>query len=271
MRIWAVRPAMTRSAAKAFLAGALLLLTACAGNAQGTTTTAATTSSTGSTSTTSTTAPTSTTASSTTTSSTTTTQPTSTTTLPGEPIDLFAKEGDVLAVVGVAFDDVLNVRAAPGADQPILAKLDSLEDNVIATGRARQLSRSIWYEVTAQGVKGWANIRFLAFIGGTDDTTASLVSQLGGTPAARTMLELGMLVARAGASEDPPSDIVMSAAPTVGDLGKVTYDVIGLGDDAVYGVRLRVFGQPTAEGFSLKAVEATLLCGRGVTDEGLCP
>ena len=68
---------------------------------------------------------------------------------------------------------------------------------------------------------------------------------------------------------DPPSDIVIVVAPTVGDLGTVTYDVVGLGDDSVRGLRLLVFGEPVSDGFSLKSVERTLLCGRGLF-EGLC-
>ena len=48
--------------------------------------------------------------------------------------------------------------------------------------------------------------------------------------------------------------------------------VVGLLDDAQLGWRLHIFGQPTAggEGFSLKSVEATAFCGRGVTEDGLC-
>jgi len=57
----------------------------------------------------------------------------------------------------------------------------------------------------------------------------------------------------------------------VGDLGDTTYDVIGLGDDAQLGWRLHVFGTPSesGEGFFLKSIERTLLCGRGVSD-GFC-
>jgi hypothetical protein len=52
----------------------------------------------------------------------------------------------------------------------------------------------------------------------------------------------------------------------------VTYDVVGLGDDAVFGFRLHIFGEPTENGeaFSLKSVEATSLCGRAVTADGVC-
>jgi hypothetical protein len=174
-------------------------------------------------------------------------------------------------VVGVAFDDVLNVRAAPGIDQAIVAMLDPLEAGVTALGNTRQLPNSFWYEVEFGGVTGWASAAFLAYLGDTTDQTALLVADLGATPEAETMLDLGRIVAEALASEEPASRIVVSVAPTVGDLGEVTYDVIGLGDDALFGIRLHVFGTPSegGEGFSLKSVEQTALCGRGVS-EGLC-
>ena len=48
-----------------------------------------------------------------------------TTTLAGVPIDLGPASGDVLAVVGLAHDDVLNVRAAPGAFNPIVDTIEA--------------------------------------------------------------------------------------------------------------------------------------------------
>ena len=84
-------------------------------------------------------------------------------------------------------------------------------------------------------------------------------------------IRIGMIVAETLASDEPPSRIVMSVGPTVGDLGEVTYDVVGIGDDAVRGFRLHVFGTPDegGEGFVLKSVEQTVLCGRGLSGE-LC-
>ncbi len=199
--------------------------------------------------------------------STTTTKPP----LGGEPIEIGPVEGDVLAVVGVEYDDVLNVRELPGTNQAIVTTLPPLFDDVVAEGEAWQLSRSIWVKVTANGVTGWVNLSFLAYLGVTDDVTSALIAQLGTTPVADTMLELGMIVAEASASEDPPSRLAVVKAPTVGDLGEVTIDVIGLGDDAVHGVRLVVFGTPSDGGFALKSVEQTTLCARGSTGEGLCP
>ena len=206
----------------------------------------------------------------TTTTTSTTEPPPTTTTLPGDPFDFFFQAGDVLGVVGVAFDDVLNVRDVPAGS--IVGTLDPLADDVVAVGNARLLPTSLWVEVTGGGATGWASSRFLAYLGLVTDDTSIVVNGLGGIPAAETMLDLGLLVAEFFASEEPPSDIVVSVAPTVADLGEVTYDVVGLGDDALAGLRLHVFGTPDegGEGFSLRSVEVTALCGRGVTPDGLC-
>jgi len=216
-----------------------------------------------------------TTTSSTTTSSTTTTTPTTTTTttLPGEPIDLFPEAGDILAVVGVSFDSELNVREAPGTEQPVVVRIPPLTDDVVATGQERQLPDSIWYEITFGDVTGWASSAYLAWIGETIDSTSAVIEAIGETPRAETMLDLGLIVAQSQSVEEPESRIRVARSPTVRDVGEVTYDVIGLGDDALFGVRLTVFGTPddSGESFTLKTVESTALCARGPATDGLCP
>jgi hypothetical protein len=192
--------------------------------------------------------------------------------LTGQPIDLFVEEGDVLAVVGVADDDELNMRAKPGTDQAVLAALAPTADDLTATGRARQLPSSIWFEVQADGLYGWVSSAFVAYLGGVDDATAEYLAAQGGTaPSAETMSELGLLVAEWFASDDPPSTIVQTVGPTVGDLGEVTYDVVGIGDDAVRGFRLHIFGaeEQPGDGFGLRSIERTTLCTRGLAGE-LC-
>jgi hypothetical protein len=242
------------------LSVALLLIGACGGS--------------GTDSTTTTQAPT--TSASTTTGSTTSTSAATTTTsaedLPGEPIEFGPAAGDEIAVVGVAHDDVLNVRAAPGTDSEVLAELAPTATGLIATGRARSLPESIWFEVEVEGVTGWVSSAFVGYLGLTDDATAEVIEALGETPGAETMLDLGLIVAEVMSSDEPPSRIVMSIAPVVGDLGEVTYDVVGLGDDALGGVRLHVFGDPAegGEAFVLSNVERTFICSRGVTDDGFC-
>ncbi len=186
--------------------------------------------------------------------------------LPGEPTSTRAPKGAVLGVVGVAHDDVLNVRAQPGMTD-IVTTLAPTADDVVSEDEGRQLPGSTWWKVTANGRTGWVNARYLAYLGWVEDITASVVRQQGGYPTASTMRALGRTVAETLASADPPSTIVMSVAPTVGDLGEVTYDVVGVGDDALAGFRLQVFGAPDGDGFDLKSVEATVLCARGLTGE----
>ena len=190
--------------------------------------------------------------------------------IPGAPIDLFAKDGDVLAVVGVADDDVLNVRGNPGTDQPILGTVGPADTDLVSTGRARLLTESIWYEISVDGVDGWVSASYVAFIGGTDDATAEFLAD-GGPVSADTMTDLGRAVAERFASTEPPSRIEQTVAPTVGDLGEVTYDVVGIGDDAVLGYRLKIFAtvDEGGEPFTVRTIERTSLCSRGLTGE-LC-
>ena len=197
---------------------------------------------------------------------------TTTSELAGEEMEAFGPvAGTVLAVFGVAHDDVLNVRAAPGTDQPIVAELDPLEDRVTALGHTRQMTSSIWYEIEVGDNTGWAASRFLFQMGGTDDLTSLVVERAGAYPEAETMLALGVEVAKVLADPEA-STFVMSVPPSMGDLGEVTYDLAGLGDDSLWGWRLHVFGAPTegGEGFSLKSVEATIFCIRAVDDGGSC-
>ncbi len=198
--------------------------------------------------------------------------PTPSAALPGVPSDFGPPAGGTVAVVGVAFDDELQVRAGPGASSPTVATLGPTA-TARATGNNRMLSnQSLWFEVETAGVTGWGGAAFLLGLGSTDDITARVISMLGSRPSALNMTALGRIVAKSQASRDVPSRIIMVVAPTVGALGEVTYDVLGLADDSIGGLRLHVFGQPTAGGFRLKSVEATSLCRRGFGPPGeLCP
>lgn len=252
---------------------AATLVAACGGSAEeGTTTTSVPETTTTTVATTSTTtAPTTTT----TIAGTTTTVSASTTTagsggLPGEPIEFGPVAGDTIAVVGVAHDDVLNLRAGPGADQGILEGIPPLYDSLTAQGETRQLaSGAMWILVDYAGTEGWVNLQFIAYLGNTNDITAAVVEDFGKIPGGETMIDLGLLVAESLAG-DASADIVMSVAPTVGDLGEVTFDVTGFEDDSVRGSRFHIFGQPIDEAFVLDTVEATVFCARGVDAEGVC-
>lgn len=190
--------------------------------------------------------------------------------LPGEAIDLFVQDGDVLAVIGVAHNDVLNVRSIPGTVGDIVATASPTADDLVATGRARSLPSSIWFEVAHDDTTGWVRSSFVAYLGGTDDATAGYLA-MDRRRVARSIGRLGRVVARGYASTEPRSRIVRVVAATRGDLHEVTFDVVGLGDDSVRGLRLHVFGEPRASGngVGLRTIERTLLCDRGTSGE-LC-
>lgn len=217
--------------------------------------------------------------------------------LPGEPYEFGPPDGAALAVVGVSHDSVLNVRDAPAGE--LVARLDNvmnvgsepvvyvreadsdeliatldLNRGVIATGNTRKLPTTIWHEIRMADAVGWASNAYLSPLGATSDATAEIVAVLGEAPAAPTLAELARVVAEAVASDDPPSRIVVSGAPVIGDLAEITVDVLGLPDDAVRGFRLQVFAQQDSDSgsFVLKSVESTTICDshRGVSEEGLC-
>ena len=193
----------------------------------------------------------------------------------GEPYDLWVplpSEGAILGVVGVRHDDLLNVRSGPDVTFDVVERLEPTQTGIAGAGEGWQVpSGSVWWRIETGGVVGWASQQFLSRLGGVDDLTSFVVDRLGEVPVAKTMLDLGLIVANTFADEDTGSRIVVSVPPTVGDLGEVTYDVMGLADDSVGGYRLHIFGQPGdgGGGFSLMAVEATTMCQRGVSD-GLC-
>jgi hypothetical protein len=205
-------------------------------------------------------------------SSTTTTAPASTTTtLAGQPIDFGPAAGDVLMVIGVRYDDVLNLRSAPGAGQPILDGIPPTFTDLTALGHTRQLPSSFWIEVDYEGTVGWVHRGFVGYEGDVTDGTAVIGAELGETPVEPTMTALGELVAEVHApDEESGTSIVQVTQVSMGDLAEVTYDVVGLADDAVRGVRLHIFAEEVSGGFALKSVEVTAICDRGVDTDGAC-
>ncbi|MDH3306768.1 MAG: hypothetical protein OEO77_04530 [Acidimicrobiia bacterium] len=139
----------------------------------------------------------------------------------------------------------------------------------VATGRARALTRSIWYEVTVDGVTGWASFTYLGFIGDTYDITSSFLDS---APAAVSMSALGKFIAAEYAADQPSARVVRSLTPSIGDLGEVTFDITRFSDDSMAAVRLHVLGTPhdSGDGFVLKSVEATIYCRRGVDANRQC-
>lgn len=197
--------------------------------------------------------------------------------LPGDPFDfLVPADGEVVGVVGVAFDDILEVHSIPGENTPLVGELPNLTDDAVGTGEGRALPNSIWWKVRWNGVEGWVGSSFMARLGATVDFTSTLIELNGNSDpgGAETMLDFGLLIADIVATEAPPSRVRVVVPPdTSGDVAEITVDVVNIGDDALTGYRLHIFADPAEiadAGWVLNSVEARLLCSRGVTEDGLC-
>lgn len=192
--------------------------------------------------------------------------------LPGEVIETFPFEGDELAVVVVAHDDVLNVREIPDPQAPVLTELDPLTDGVVATGHNRTLEEwGIWAEVQAEGVTGWANVTYLGYLGQTEDAG----DDFDGLDPADSAEELAQAVGERAAELNGSAEID-NALIAIADISgpseapDVTIDVTGIPDDAQMGERLLMRAGTDPSGlYQVEFVERTVICARGVEDE-LC-
>lgn len=202
--------------------------------------------------------------------STTTTATTAPAPLPGEQVEIFPYEDARMAVVGVPAGETLPVRERPSEESEVVFELAPTDMSAIATGHNRHVGDAFWSEITVDGEPGWADTSFLLQPGQVADVTAEMFPSPSDRPSAATLEELGQLVAGRRASTDPPSRIVVVDGPATGDLGEITVDVLGFGDDSVGGERLTVFAEPADGNFTVRTVEVMTLCSRGVTDDGLC-
>ena len=197
--------------------------------------------------------------------------------LPGDPYEFGPAAGDTLAVVGVAWDEILDVRDVPGGE--IVARLDPW-GKVVATGNTRKVSTAVWHEVRIGELTGWAGADFLAPLGWSRDMASQVVERVGETPMAETLLDLGLIVAGFFVSEGEVSPrVVFSGRPAHAEaLSQVAVDVLGLPDDSVRGYRIVVSADAVHEQgfgtgpFAIWSVSVTDICysSRGVSEEGLC-
>lgn len=65
------------------------------------------------------------------------------------------------AVILVAPGDVLNIRSAAGADNPIVGSFSPTATNVMRTGPSARVGDSLWVEVQRPGGTGWVNSHYL--------------------------------------------------------------------------------------------------------------
>jgi hypothetical protein len=77
---------------------------------------------------------------------------------------------NLYAVVGVAPDDVLQLRKAPGATSAILGTIPAGSTGIMAIAPAKKIEGELWAPVVYQGLAGWVNASFLAKQSGTPPT-----------------------------------------------------------------------------------------------------
>jgi hypothetical protein len=66
------------------------------------------------------------------------------------------------AVVGLALDEALDMRVAPGSDQAVVAAIPSYGTGLQVTGQGREAGGTTWAPLTYQELEGWADGAFLA-------------------------------------------------------------------------------------------------------------
>lgn len=163
------------------------------------------------------------------------------------------ERGDVLTVVGVAYDDTLNVRARPGTDQPVVTELTPTAE-VSMTGQAWRLPSSDWYEVEVG--PGW--------VSADQNVEAETVAELGRLYIQEILSRDRLLVgADRGPLVGPRTEAVVSVAPTDDEM---TYDIVGFEDETYHGVRVRLVARRSEQSdpLTIDRPEITPLCSKGV-------
>ncbi len=201
------------------------------------------------------------------------TLPTTPDTLPGTAYAYGPSAGDPLTVVGVAHDDVLNVRDVPNGKiiarlrnrvsgeidiatlvlQPVNDEVIAIIDlvgGVKATGHTRQLITTVWYEVDIGPITGWASSAYLAPLGSPRNANDRLIAELGEMPQAATLTDLVINVSKALVPDNTHTTYrrTIVFAPEIGEgVGGATIDVLGFSYDALLGHRISIAADPAPE------------------------
>jgi hypothetical protein len=188
--------------------------------------------------------------------------------LPGTRFVIGPARGQPMVVVGVRYDDELNLRTLPDPAAPVVATAAPLATTPLirSAGEGRLLDRSAWWYVSVDDRSAWANMSFLGSVASPSDAFADLRDQLPAVEA-DDLDALVTAIAELEGGEEPRPVVTLASRPTATG---VTFDLIGLGDDAVKGLRFAITVEPTALGsVRLTAALRTPICSRGVSG-GLC-
>lgn len=200
----------------------------------------------------------------------------------GQPYDIGPAAGQPVVVVGVRYDDVLNLRDAPNAGATIVGTAAPLSQSptLLSAGSGLLFTDSAWWAIAADGTPAWVNTTFIGGLGTTQDIFGQMYGGIVPDEAA-TIQALAEVIGEKRA-DGPVPLVVLVTEPEADDAigGRVLFDVIGLGDDAVKGERIEmqfefVWDNPVADnraivGHRVVALSSTAICARGLADAGLC-
>lgn len=194
--------------------------------------------------------------------------------LPGTPAAFGPAAGTQLGVIGVAYDDWLNVRDVPNgevvatltlqlspqspAESALLVRDAEAEAafarigvaGVTATGRTRDLATSTWHEIQAGPIVGWASSNYLAPLSPETalDITEQVTADIDGATSAETLAELVDRVVATIASDEPASRVRTVAPPGAFEaLVDIAVDVVGQPDDSIRGYRLLISAEAAGD------------------------
>ena len=214
--------------------------------------------------------------------------------LSGDAISSVPAAGDRLVVAAVESDDVLNVRDEPMGsivamleivrgeteerlwvlrpDSSVAAYLE--DDAVVATGRARSLGRSTWYEVTVGGYTGWASASYLAYPATIEDVTDEVARFAGGVPEAASMHDLARIVREALGPRISGEPVTVSGPGWFEGLAEMEIDLVARGSRH-FGQRLHIAADANIDwddtheiiDTTLRSATLQTLCSRGWNGE----
>ncbi|TLP78977.1 hypothetical protein [Nesterenkonia sphaerica] len=203
----------------------------------------------------------------------------------GEETETFySEEGSEVGAAGFAQDEgPLVVPAEPTADAETVGELGPL-DAVELGGRERQDdTSSSWIEVVLAEGYGWVESgqidrgAGLFFFGETQDITDEYLHEVPPTESSEALVEslaeqvTGPEEEMLDAEGDPAGPRwTLVSSPADYDEEFYRVDVTGYLDDSLAGERLFITLEESGAGYELGQLERTLICRRGVADEGLC-
>lgn len=180
-----------------------------------------------------------------------------------------AQQGRVLGVTKVLPDDVLYVRASPGASAAIVGALPFDATGITATGEMKVDGRTTWLEVSYAGFTGWASRTYLDQVASSRNVTEEWVKRLGSAASPDALARklagaLNEMVASEGEGEmEGGGSAVLVGVTKSGPPRAVVY-VRGYMDDSVSGEQFVLTMREDGGSYVVDTVRASVICARGV-------